>query len=1039
MRGDKKKKQKMRGKTFRIITIPLMCLVLILNVLIGVGTNVMSTTLDTYLGKGTTSKISPEGTEDWDTDYYEQLSTDNEVTKEAAYEVAEKVMEEGSVLLKNNGILPLAKGSTVTPFGRGYLDPIYGQLTSGGSAKWVVDPVTPEQALSEAFEIDNSVVDLMNAAEDPEGLKEAEGTTEAGAAGSMLGGNSFIYEYDSSVYEGVKTAEDSTGIVMITRAGQEGSDKKYDAYEDGTPHYLALSENEKNTIRAAKENCGKVIVVLVSSATLELGELMEGDLEADAILWVGHPGEQGFSSLAALLDGDIVPSGRTVDIYPADLTADPSYQNIGSFEYDNLTLMSASMTDGGEIPAYYNEYQEDMYMGYRYYETADFMDEDFVYGTLDGAGAFTEAGAVCYPFGYGLSYTTFSQEITSYEDDGDEIEVTVHVTNTGDTYSGKEVVQLYYNAPYTDFDIENKIEKPVANLIAFDKTKELAPGESCDVQLSFAKEDMASYCYTHDNGDGTNGCYVLENGDYEITLRSNSHDVIDTRVTTLSDTIWFDGSDDDHIRQSDKDAQSTLDEAGNATGESMTGEFTAATNEFEIASEYMNEETVTLTRADWKNTFPNNFETRSKSISDKFAAEIGTYLDYEVETDETLGNVESSEVYAEEEPTSGEDNGLTLASMRGLDYDDEQWDAFLDQIDWDADKDGILLNFSGAAYMLGAIDSLGIPQTVQEDGANGLKVQGSDSGYDMSKSSSFPFQPTMAATWNVELLYEVGAAFAQEAMANGVSGWYSPGINLHRNAFSGRIFEYYSEDPLLSGKLAAACVSGAGDNGLVTYLKHFALNEMETNRAALGNVWATEQAMRELYMKSFEIAVKEAKMTIKYTVDEDGNTAEKVMRAATGIMPAQNSIAGTLGTVNRNLLQNVLRGEWGYRGMIISDYWVWNDNDLRDLAVRSGCDAYLCMNIPIAWTMNDYTSATSRTAMRTAIKNISYTLANSNTVQNAAPGTTFKTSMPTWHKLVIALQVVIYALIALYIFCLVRRIKDEKAHPENYKQKKVKK
>lgn len=1038
MKKEKKTRLRMNGRKYRCITIPLMVLLLLVNVLIGAGTSVMKSTLDTYLGKGETVMIAAEGTDGWDTDYYEERYADNEASKEGAYEVAAQVMEEGSVLLKNNGILPLEKGSALTPFGRGYLDPIYGQLTSGGSGKWVVNPITPEAALSNAFSINSAAVELMKAAADPEPLKEAAGTLEAGVAGSVLGGNSYIYEYDESVYDGLKDCSETTGIVMITRAGQEGSDKKYDGYEDGTPHYLALSENEKAAIRTAKENCGSVVVILVSSAAMELSELMAGELEADAILWMGHPGEQGFGALPELLDGDVVPSGRTVDIYPADFTADPSYQNIGSFEYDNMKLTSASLTDGGEIPAFYTEYQEDVYMGYRYYETAAYMDSSFIYGELDGEGAFTTPGAVCYPFGYGLSYTTFSQEITSYDDSTDEIKAEVTVTNTGDTYSGKEVVQLYYNAPYTEFDIENKIEKPVANLIAFEKTKALAPGESETVTMSFPKDDMASYCYSHENTDGTFGCYVLEEGDYEVSLRKNSHEVTDTKITNIPETYWYDGSDEAHIRQSDKDGQAVLDNDGNATDEATNGEFIAATNEFQKMSNYMNSETSILTRADWKNTFPEMVADRTKTLGDDYTDTLGWYTSFDVNTDTAYGNVEGSAVYQEEQPVSKADNGLTLSSMRGLEYADPLWEDYLDQIDWDADKDAIIMDFSGAAYALGGIKSLGIPPTVQEDGANGLKVQGLDSGYDMSKSSSFPFATTIATTWNAELLYQVGCAFGQESIENGINGWYAPAVNLHRSPFSGRIFEYYSEDPVLAGKLAAACISGAGDQGMVCYLKHFGLNETETNRASLCATWATEQTMRELYLKPFEIAVKEARMTLKYTVDEEGNTAAKVIRATTGIMPAQNSIGDTLGTVNASLLQKVLRNEWGFQGMVISDYWVWGDNNLRDLCVRTGCDAYLCMAMPMMWNLNDYTSATARGAMRNAIHNISYALANSNAVQGAAPGTTFNTKMATWQKGVIVLQIIIYLLIALYIFRLVIRIRDEKAHPENYKAKKGK-
>ena len=318
---------------------------------------------------------------------------------------------------------------------------------------------TPEEGL-DAFTIDTAAVEKMDATDDPEGLTEAEGTSSAGEAGSVLGGDCKIYEYDPAIYEDIAQAEDTTGIVFITRSGQEGQDQKFDAYADGTPHYLALSENEKGTIRAAKEICGKVVVVLVSSAPMEMGDLMSGELEADAILWVGHPGEKGFSTLSSLLDGDVNPSGKTVDTWAADFTKDPSYQSLGENTYSNFTITSGALIDGGEYAAMYNEYMEDMYMGYRYYETADAMDAGFVYGTLDGQGASVEAGAVCYPFGYGLSYTTFSQELLSLEDDGYTITAKVKVTNTGDV-AGKDVVQLYYGAPYTQLDQENKIEKPV--------------------------------------------------------------------------------------------------------------------------------------------------------------------------------------------------------------------------------------------------------------------------------------------------------------------------------------------------------------------------------------------------------------------------------------------------------------------------------------------------------------------------------------------------------------------------------------------------
>ena len=1028
------KKLKMSNRTFRKIWITLLSIFTVILVLANVACNAMASTLDTYVGKGGSYVVNPDEKSDWNTSYYDVLYETAEDAEAAAYATAKKVAEEGSILFKNNGILPLSENSNVMPFGAAYLNPIYGQLSSGGSAKWVVDPVTPEEGLY-AFTINNAAVECMNKAGEAPALEEAEGTTAAGSDGNILGGDCKIYEYAPAIYDGLEKVEDTTAMVFITRSGQENLDMKHDAYEDGTPHYLALSQNEKETIRIAKETCGKVVVVLVTSAPMELGDLMSGELEADAILWVAHPGEKGMETLSDLLTGVVNPSGRSVDIYPRDFTKDPTYVNIGEHYYSNLTVESAGYGAAENAPRMYIEYQEGVYMGYRYYETADFMDDSFVYGELDNAGGVVTAGSVCYPFGYGLSYTTFAQELVSVEEKDGTITATVTVTNTGNV-AGKDVVQLYYTAPYTDFDIQNKIEKPVVNLIAFDKTEVLESGKSQTLQLTFAKDDMASYCYTHENPDGTIGCYVLEEGAYNISLRANSHDVIATKDVTQAETIWYDGSDMAHIRSSEITAQSVMDNEGNVQiDETLSGEdYVAATNQFQTSSDYMNTDSVILSRADWLGTQPTYTET--KEISQQFADQLGIETSFDVNTDPTFGNVEGSLVYAEEEPTSNANNGLKVSDMRGLAYDDPKWDLLLDQIDWTADKGGIIQCFAGAAYATGAIESIGLPETVEMDGVNGLKVgalTNDGSGYDMSASSSFGFAPLMAATWNEDLLYEVGKAFGQESLQHGINGWYAPAINLHRSLFSGRVFEYYSEDPVLSGVLAASAISGAGDQGMFCYVKHFALNDIETGRASLANSWADEQTMRELYLKAFEIAVEDAVMTIKYIADEEGNVASKTMRATTTIMAAQNCVGTTAGEVNYALLTKVLREEWGFQGTVISDYWVWNDNSLRDLCIRTGCDTYLCMHMPMMWTLDDYDSPTARTAMRNAIHNLAYTVANSNRMQGIAPGGEVKIEMSPWMRTLIGVDVVGVAFIALIIFWMVRRAKDEKLNPDKYK------
>ncbi|HFI0641081.1 TPA: glycoside hydrolase family 3 C-terminal domain-containing protein [Streptococcus suis] len=1035
----KTKRKKMSNKWFRIITIPVLILFLVFGV---VGTSVafmLESTLDTYLGKGKTKIVEASGTELWDSMYYTKLYQTSEEAKQAAYNTAYQVAAEGTTLLKNKELLPLEKNSKIIPFGKAFLDPNYGQQTSGGSAKWVVNPVTPEEGLSD-FTIDTSAIEKMKEAGEPEVLGEAEGTLIAGEAGSLLGGDSQIYEYNPSIYESIQPIKDSTGIVFISRQGQEGQDMKYDAYSDGTPHYLALSTNEKETIRQAKRIASRVIVVLVSSAPMEVSPLQSGELEADALLWMGHPGERGFSVLSAILTGEINPSGRTVDIYPTDFTKDPTYKNIGNFSYSNVQAEKPGYM-GDELTQYdrlFTEYQEGVYMGYRFYETADEVDPEFIYGNLDKNGAVVNSGAVAYPFGYGLSYTEFRQELTELQVNGNQITAKVKVTNTG-KYEGKETVQLYYSAPYTQFDIENKIEKPVVNLIAFSKTELLGPNESQEITLSFKKDDMSSYSYLHENPNGTKGAYVLEEGDYMISLRKNSHDIWDQKAIHQTETIWYDGSDNMHIRESEKEAQSRLDESGTSLDIPKSEDsFVAASNQFQASSDYMNSESVILSRSDWKGTQPETIQNRTKELSEKFMSLFGKETTFDVEIDPELGNVEGSYVYSAEMPALKEKNGLKLSDLRGLPYDDPMWDQLLNQLDWDADKKGILMNFAGAAYATGQIESIGLPATEEYDGANGLKVKGGDNGYDMTKSSSFAFPPLMAATWNLDLMYEVGKSLGQEALHHNINGWYAPGVNLHRSVFSGRVFEYYSEDPILSGYVAERVISGAGDQGMFSYIKHFALNETETGRDKLSNYWADEQTMRELYLKAFEIPIQKARMTIRYTSDEEGNVSTKTIRAATALMPAQNGVGTIVGHANYNLLTNILRKEWGFEGVVVTDYWVWGKNNMRDLTLRAGSDTYLSNYMPSVWNLVDYESPTARNVMRNAIHNLAYTVVNSNAMQGLAPGSTIENTLSPWKYMLLFIDILLTSVIGLGIYWIIWRTKDERKNPEKYKRKNKK-
>lgn len=1035
-------KLKMSNRKFRLIMIPILVVVVLISSIATVAMNMFSVAMDDYLGSGEVKLEQAEGTENWDTNYYVDNYNNMDESKEASYELALQVQEEGTVLLKNNGILPLEKGSEITPFGYRYLEPIYGQVSSGGSAKWTIDPITPEEGLKEYYTINNSAVDLMRNAGQPEALVEAEGTLNAGTLNDLLGGDSKIYEFDASIYDNISASvEDTTAVVVIARAGQEGSDKKYDGYEDGTPHYLALTKNEKDTILRAKETCGSVIVVLASSAPMEITQIMSGELEADAILQVGHVGEKGFASLGKILCGEVNPSGRTVDIWPTDFTKDPSYQNFGEFTYSNATFTDhaygepSSAKGDGTYYRYFIEYEEDMYMGYRYYETAAYEDPDFIYGTLDENGAAKILGAVAYPFGYGLSYTNFDQSIESFDDSGDEISITVKVENTG-SVPGKDVIQIYYSAPYTDLDMEMKIEKPVTQLIDFEKTDILEPGDSQQFTITILKEDMASYCYTYVNPDGTSGAYMLEEGNYSIMLCSDSHNVIDSRIYANSNTIWYDS---ENPRKSEIDAQSALDEEGNPTGIPASDEeeqFVSAKNLFEESSNYMNEQATILSRSDWKGTFPQRPENNTKEVSEEIEATFGIEEKFDVEKDAKLGNVEGSAVFASTDPEV-EESGLKLSDMRGKDYYDDSWDAFLNQIDYsDADvKSQIISLMTGANYATTRVDILGLPYTKEADGANGIKAVKTDSGMEMT--ATYGYAPLMASTWNKKLMYNVGNMFGQEAMETGISGWYSPAVNLHRSPFAGRVFEYYSEDPVLTGKIAASVISGAGDAGMFCYIKHFALNDQETNREFLLHTWATEQTMRELYLKAFEIPLKEARMTIKYTSDDNGTLSQKTMRAATAIMASQNDIGSTIAHGNYALLTSLLRNEWGFNGIVHTDMYVWMGNvQMYDLTFRAGSDTFLTYEA--LGGMADQDSATAHSIMRRALHDVCYTIANSSVMQGCAPGSYTYITMSPWQKILIAADIIIILLVAGSIFWIINRGKDEKLHPEKYKQPKKK-
>lgn len=1063
----KPKKLKMRGAIFCAIVIPIMVVFVAFAVALTTITDYFTPSLDAFLGKGDKAYTTPAGTDEWNSEYYDFDASNSEEALQNSIKVAEQIADEGEVLLKNDGTLPLTKDTPVTPIGYRYINPVMSGSGSGSTNTSNEYAYTAERGITEAFDnVNTEFVDVMREA----AVISANPTAASGEGGAtaFLGAGLNIDEYDVADLEPVaSTCEGTVGIVFIGRAAGEGGDMYTLDYDDGTPHQLALTQAERDMLDFAKTNCDGVVIVITSTNAMQLAELQD-DEDVNAIIQVATPGALGFKSVGRILNGTVNPSGRTVDTFSADLTKNPSYVNFnngtGNTAYKNARytrdIWLAAFKGGADFNAPFLEYEEGVYVGYRWYETASDLgyftsanlpaDEDDPYYNRDNG--------VVYPFGYGLSYTTFEQSIEDVSDNDGEIIVTVKVSNTGDV-AGKDVVQLYYNPPYTAFDVENDIEKPTANLVSFGKTDVIEPGDSVEVELTFNAEDMASYCYTHDNGNGTTGSYVLEEGDYEISLRANSHEIIEASTVHVDDTIWYNGVEGD-LRQSDVAAQSQLDEEGNPTGTPAKAEadpdaeFVAPSNQFDHANEYMTDSSIgndvtILTRQDWNNSQPSAPTETTMQASDT----VKEWLDYGYATmdlghgewdeknDPVLGSNENSEVYVpeSESPASGEDNGLTMSNMRGLSYYDERWDDLLDQLDYDDPQINGALFVNG--YASGALDSVGKPATSEHDGPQGLALN-DNSGNSWVNACSFPSATTLGQTFNVELAYAMGACVGEENYFIDGGGWYAPAVNLHRSAFGGRNYEYYSEDPLVSGKMAANIISGAGDKGTYCALKHFAMVDQETDRWWIPSVWATEQTIREIYLKPFEIAVKEAAKTIKYISDDQGTVSTKTMRAADCMMSSGwSGIGGVWTAYDYNLMTDVLRNEWGFQGFVITDYDQGNgpnDDIAVNRMVRAGTDQHMIDNTmsPGKYTSTD--TATGRMALRNAVKNTLYTMANSAQTNNLVPGGVMYYRMSPWRMGVIAVDVVIGLGVVLGVIAIARRARNEKLHPEQYKAKKTK-
>ncbi len=1053
------------------IVIPIIVILTVFILLLTTTLMSMPYFLDTYLGRGTRTVTPAEGTEDWDTKYYDAKygtwlnSSDDDTSRARSREAAQKkaieVASEGIVLLKNDGALPLAKQSDITAFGRAYVDPVYGGTGSGGvPTKY---NVTAKDALSAVYSVNPRLTERM---------ERELGSTPRGSitTDKYLGSSYYIGEFERNVYADADyTGYTTAGIVFIGRTGGEGVDMPTDfkktlaeheagggkfkantetaRYADGQ-HYLELNAEEKDMIEVASQKCDKVIVVLNTSNAMEVGALADND-KIDAIVWIGGPGAEGFTALASILCGDVNPSGRMPDTYYADFTKDPVWNNFGRSIYGNVKNPDSGLDTSKyvlsfdkDMSATFVEYEEGIYMGYRYYETMYEMlgsNGDEWYNAWKKTEDKASGTGVVYPFGYGLSYSEFKQEIVGFETSGDDITLKVKVTNTKGE-AGKDVVQIYYGSEYTESDKQNKIEKASKNLVAFAKTKTLKAGEDDTLTVTFAKEEMASYCYTHDNGDGTKGCYALTEGDYTIYLGKNSHDSWDQKVWHNGKTKWYSGM---NMRDGDRAAQSKLDPEGNPINVASSGEYNAVHNLFDESTEYMKSSPRNmLTRAsgftEWVATKPAGSElTASDAV--KKSLESLPYLEAENYTDEN-----------DKSPRLNETNGLSVIDMRGKDYSDPMWADILAQLTIkDLDAISKPSNYSNIQ-----LESIGLERMQDSDGPQGIKgAYGSDGFGATEANCAWPTAPVMAATFNTALSEDMGYAIGTEALTVGVTGWYAPAMNTHRSPFGGRCFEYYSEDGVLAGKIAASTVSGAASQGVLVYIKHFALNDQETDRCANdteqhtsflggGCVWADEQTMREIYFKPFEICVKEAMYDFKYIADKEGTVATRKIRATLGLMSSFNRIGTVWAGGDPRLCKDMLRGEWGFEGTIVTDmafyahmnpiamYFASGNDNLGHFMSFGGRERNSLGPIVI-----DTENPTLQNLIVESVHRMAYAAVNSMPYYAIAPGTTVSYGISPWMVWLIIINVVIWLAIAGGIVWLVLRFIDEKKHPEKYKRK----
>lgn len=865
----------------------------------------------------------------WNSAYYTPAYGSLDEAVLASHEVARTIEAEGVVLLANNGVLPLTEGCAVSLLGRSAEDPLFGGYGAGSVAADAVCTGFYDGLVEGGLEVNPTVHEWLSAhAQDrPRGGIQ---TLDVRATTTYYIGELPWSSYPEDVRASVS---ETVAVVVLGRASGEGYDLSLDLnaaladerfssfvpneetanYAEGQ-HSLQLTAEELSLIAGARETADHVVVLLNTGTTLEVGPLVEegSPYQVDALLHVGFPGAVGAEVVGELLCGRRNPCGRTCDLWARDMRLSPSFNTMGEHLYTDIHDFYPGNETTGD-GARFVEYLEGIYVGYRYFETAAAM------------GAIDYDGAVTFPFGYGLSYTSFSWSLLDCRLDGEDVVLSARVTNSG-KLSGKDVVEAYVSAPW-----DGSVEKSAVALVAFAKTNELAPGASQTLELSWPVRQMASW-------SAADGCWALAAGSYQVSLRTDSHHVVEARTLDLDEKRY---------------------QTDDATGADVFARFSDLDEYFDDqAPAAGGGAPVLLTRNDMAGSFP-------VPARDKTAASVGVTL--------SMYDAEAEDDGATTVPEIGAENGVSLIDLRGRDFDDPLWDMLLDQL---SPGDMVALVCTNAGEK---IDSVGKPATDWDDSP--VAMGGMERG---GSHCVWPSEYLVAETWDVDLLRSMGEAVGEESLSSGIFGWWSPAINMHRSPFSGRNYEYYSEDPLLTGSLARAMLDGGASRGMVNILKHFCVYDQETGRREHLCTWATEQAVREIYARPFEMVVKSPMRNAVPVLDvSTGEQTQAEVNVPLSIMSCYSFLGNTWGGGREDLQTGLLRDEWGFDGVVLSDFSVDDYYMDHDQGIAAGTD--LMLATAATGTVADPRSAHTLNNLRRSVHRYLYVVVNSNAMNGISP------------------------------------------------------